>query len=136
MGSRNPFSNIRGQIFFLQGTAINIFIYKIALHFQIMEKVKKVVKIEDLPAEAMQALTKKYPDGWKDYVRKISKPNGEYFFAIDVDTETASYLVKVNVKVDSKSDVEKIQESFIDKEAEKEAETDAREEPASNDSEE
>ncbi|MBM3434869.1 MAG: hypothetical protein FJY07_01485 [Bacteroidetes bacterium] len=101
-----------------------------------MEKVKKVVKYEDLPAEAMQALIKKYPDGWKDFVRKITKPNGDFFFAIDVDTETASYLVKVNVKIDSKSDVEKIHDSFVDKDAEKEAESDAQEEPAANESEE
>lgn len=101
-----------------------------------MEKVKKVVKMEDIPSEAMEALLKKYPDGWKDFVKKISKPNGEFFFAVDVDTETASYLVKVNVKVDSKSDVEKIHDSFADKEAEKEAENDAQEEPAANESEE
>jgi hypothetical protein len=101
-----------------------------------MEKIRKVIKFEELPADALQALTKKYPDGWKDFVRKITKPNGEFFFAINVDTETASYLVKVNVKVDSKSDVEKIHESFIDKDAEKEAETDAQEETPAAESEE
>jgi hypothetical protein len=96
-----------------------------------MEKVKKVIKFEELPQEASLALAKKYPDGWKDFVRKITKPNGEFFYAIDIDTENASYLVKVNVKIDSKSDVEKMSESFIDKDAEKEAETDAQdEEPA------
>lgn len=91
-----------------------------------MEKIKKVVKFEDLPSDAMQALTKRYPDGWKDFVRKITKPNGEFFHAIDIDTDNATYLVKVNVKIDSKSDVEKIAESFIDKDAEKEAETDSQ----------
>jgi hypothetical protein len=93
-----------------------------------MEKIRKVVKFEELPQEALQALAKKYPDGWKDFVRKITKPSGDFFYAIDVDTENASYLAKVNVKIDSKSDVEKIHESFIDKDAEKEAETDAQEE--------
>jgi hypothetical protein len=101
-----------------------------------MEKIKKVIKFEELPKEAMLALTKKYPDGWKDFVRKITKPNGDFFFAIDVDTDSASYLVKVNVKIDSKSDVEKIHDSFVDKDAEKEAETDAHEETPPAESEE
>jgi hypothetical protein len=101
-----------------------------------MERIRKVIKFEELPKEAMQALTKKYPDGWKDFVRKITKPNGDFFFAIDVDTDSASYLVKVNVKIDSKSDVEKIHESFVDKDAEKEAETDAQEETPPAESEE
>lgn len=101
-----------------------------------MNKIKKVVKFEDLPPEALEAISKKYPDGWKDFVRKVTKPNGDFFHAIDIDTADASYLVKVNVKIDSKSDVEKITESFIDKEAEKEAETDAQEETPAAESEE
>ena len=101
-----------------------------------MEKIKKVIKFEELPLDALQALTKRYPDGWKDFVRKVTKPNGDFFYAINVDTENVSYLVKVNVKIDSKSDVEKINESIIDKEAEKEAETDAQEETSPADSEE
>jgi hypothetical protein len=101
-----------------------------------MEKIKKVIKFEELPSDALQALAIKYPDGWKDFVRKVIKPNGDFFHAIDIDTENASYLVKVNVKIDSKSDVEKINESFIDKDAEKEAETDAQEETPASESEE
>jgi hypothetical protein len=101
-----------------------------------MEKIKKVIKFEELPPDALQALAIKYPDGWKDFVRKVTKPNGDFFHAINIDTENASYLVKVNVKIDSKSDVEKISESFIDKEAEKEAETDAQEETPASESEE
>jgi hypothetical protein len=112
------------------------FLFKIAFQFWTMEKIKKVIKFEDLPPDAMQSLAKRYPDGWKDFVRKITKPNGEFFHAIDIDTENASYLVKVNVKIDSKSDVEKITDSFIDKEAEKEAETDAHEEAPAQESEE
>lgn len=86
-----------------------------------MEKIKKVVKLENLPPEAYEALNKKYPEGWKDYVKKITKPNGEYFYAINIDTQDASYLVKVSVKIDSKSDVEKLNFDYVDKMAEKEA---------------
>lgn len=90
-----------------------------------MEKIRKVIKLEDLPHDAVRALIKKYPEGWKDFVRKITKPSGDFFYAINVDTDTASYLVKVNVKVDSKSDIERLEDEFADKNAEKEAENDS-----------
>lgn len=86
-----------------------------------MEKIKKVIKLEDLPPEGFAALNKKYPEGWKDYVKKVTKPNGEYFYAINIDTKDASYLVKVSVKIDSKSDVEKLNFDYVDKMAEREA---------------
>ena len=89
-----------------------------------MEKIKKVVKIEDLPEDGLRALYRKYPDGWKDYVRKVTKPSGDFFYAINVDTDSISYLVKVSVKVDSKSDLERLEDEFADKNAEKEAEND------------
>lgn len=90
-----------------------------------MEKIKKVVKLEDLPEDGFKALYKKYPEGWKDYVRKITKPSGDFFYAIDIDTDTISYLVKVPVKIDSKTDIERLEEEFTDKNAEKEAENDS-----------
>ncbi len=100
-----------------------------------MEKIKKVVKLEDLPSDGIKALYKKYPEGWKDYVRKITKPSGEFFYAINVDTDTISYLVKVNVKVDSKSDVERLEDDYSDKNAEREAENDSSmdDEPSTDD---
>ena len=94
-----------------------------------MDKIKKVVKYEDLPRDAMDALHKKYPEGWKDFVKKITKPNGDFFYAVSVDTETASYLVKVNVKIDTKTDLEKMHETFTEKETEKEVESEPAEEP-------
>ncbi len=72
-----------------------------------MEKKKAVVSYENLKPEVLEALKKKYPNGWADFVIKVPKPNNEFFYAITVDTEDASYLVKVPVKVDTKIDTEK-----------------------------
>jgi hypothetical protein len=80
-----------------------------------MGKVRKVIKYADLPEDAAKALTHKYPGGWRDFVRKITTPNGETFYAIDIDSESGSYLVKMNVKVDSKSFIEKNSQSFLEK---------------------
>lgn len=98
-----------------------------------MEKIKKVVKLEDLPADGIKALYKKYPEGWKDYVRKITKPSGDFFYAINVDTDSISYLVKVAVKIDSKTDLERLEDEFSDKNAEKEAENDSSADDDSSD---
>ena len=50
-----------------------------------MGKINKVIKFEDLPKDAIKAMAKQYPEGWKAYIRKITKPNGEYFHAINVE---------------------------------------------------
>ncbi|MCD4681709.1 MAG: hypothetical protein K8R86_00385 [Bacteroidales bacterium] len=89
------------------------------------KKIRKVIKFEDLPEDALEELSEEYPDGWKDHVKKIVKPNGDTFHAINLELENVSYLVKIEVKVDAKSD--KLDESILDKEAEKEAIKDAKE---------
>ena len=91
-----------------------------------MDKVNKVIKFEDLPADALKALERKYPDGWRAYIRKITKPNGEYFHSISVDTKKVSYLVKVDVKIDIDSEMVKMVDDFIDLNAEKEAKYDSK----------
>jgi hypothetical protein len=93
-----------------------------------MDKVNKVIKFEDLPDDAIKALEKQYPEGWKPYIRKISKSNGEFFHAIRVDTENICYLVKIDVKIDLDSELEKMVEDFMDRNAEKEAELDSKNE--------
>jgi len=100
------------------------------------KKVKKVIKFEDLSEEALVALEESYPDGWRGFVKKIEKPNGEIMHAFNLDTEDASYLVKVEVLVDAKSEQEGLDEELLDKEAEKEALNDAKNERGESDGEE
>ena len=66
-----------------------------------MEKKRLIVSMDNLPEGVIEAIRKKYPNGYADYVIKVPKGNNDFFYAITVDTETASYLVKVNVKIDS-----------------------------------
>ncbi len=93
-----------------------------------MEKMNKVIKLEDLPKNGLKALEKQYPEGWKAHIRKITKPNGDYFHAINVDTKEISYLVKLDVKIDIDSDMVKMVDDFIDENAEKEAQSDSKDE--------
>ena len=69
-----------------------------------MEKKRLIVSMDNLPEGVIEAIRKKYPSGYSDYVIKVPKGNNDFFYAITVDTDSASYLVKVPVKIDSLSD--------------------------------
>lgn len=66
-----------------------------------MSKKKLVVSYKNLSEDLLGMLKDKYPYGFADYLIKVTKPNNEYFHAVTLDTEDASYLVKVDVKIDS-----------------------------------
>ena len=65
-----------------------------------MIKKRIIASYENLSSEVKEAIDRKYPDGFENHVFKVQKGNGS-FYAITVDTEETSYLVKVNVDVDS-----------------------------------
>ncbi|MDR2064219.1 MAG: hypothetical protein LBP85_00700 [Prevotellaceae bacterium] len=68
-----------------------------------------VVNYNQLAPQLIELLNEKYPSGWRDYILKVEKGNGDFFHAIMLDTEDVSYLIKVSVKVDSDitDDIEK-----------------------------
>ncbi|MFO8021837.1 MAG: hypothetical protein R6U65_05165 [Perlabentimonas sp.] len=66
-----------------------------------MNKKKLVISYKNLSPELTKMLKNRYPFGYQDHVIKVTKPNGDYFYAVTLDTEDASYLVKVNVKIDT-----------------------------------
>lgn len=63
--------------------------------------------MEKIPAEIKNLIMEQYPYGWKDSVIRITKPTGEFFHAIRVDTPETTYLIKVQVKIDNKADLDK-----------------------------
>jgi hypothetical protein len=66
-----------------------------------MNKKRLVVSYQNLSEELLDALKKRYPNGYGDSVMKINGPNDKVFYAVMLDTPDASYLVKVDVKIDS-----------------------------------
>ena len=72
-----------------------------------MDKKRVIKSIENVSEEVIEAIKKKYPDGWTNHVLRINKGNNEFFHAITVDTVDTSYMIKVNVKIDSLEDLEK-----------------------------
>lgn len=67
-----------------------------------MEKKKLVISYNNLSPDILDLVKKKYPTGYLNHVIKVTKPNNDFFYAITLDTEDTSYLIKVNVKIDTK----------------------------------
>ncbi len=79
------------------------------------ERKKLIINYQSVSPELMEAIRKKYPLGWVNHTMKIKTSGNSFFFAITVDTEEASYLIKVPVKIDNKS--EKDDEDFFEETA-------------------
>jgi hypothetical protein len=68
------------------------------------ERKKLIINYQNVSPELMEVIRKKYPLGWVNHTIKVKTGADSFFFAITVDTEEASYLIKVPVKIDNKSD--------------------------------
>jgi hypothetical protein len=75
-------------------------------------KKKLVVNYKNLSPELVALLKETYPKGYSDYLIKVNKGNGEFFYAITLDTETADYLIKVDVKIDS--EIEEVERALFE----------------------
>lgn len=64
-------------------------------------KKKVIVSQKNLPPEVLELLKEKYPKGFSDALMKIDKGNGQFFYAVSLDTDEVSYLIKVDVKIDT-----------------------------------
>jgi len=78
-----------------------------------MEKKRLVISYNNLSPEVLELVKKKYPTGYLNSVIKVTKPNNDFFYAITLDTEDTSYLIKVNVKIDTKVKDEDDEKDFF-----------------------
>ncbi|MCI2082551.1 MAG: hypothetical protein LKK19_00690 [Bacteroidales bacterium] len=79
------------------------------MSIELPKKKRLVVSYANMSQELQDAFKEKYPHGYCDYVGniiKVDRPNGDPFYAVSVDTESATYLVKIEVKTDDKEDIE------------------------------
>ena len=59
-------------------------------------KKRLVVSFNNMAPELQEAVKAAYPTGYTDFMMRIPKPNGEFFFAVPFETEEISYLVKID----------------------------------------
>lgn len=87
-----------------------------------MEKRRIITSYEKLGPELKKAVLMQYPDGYMDSVKKIDKPNGDFFYAFNLVTEDTIYMVKIKLDIDENLD--DLDESIYggsDKDSEKES---------------
>ena len=63
-------------------------------------KKRLVVSFNNMTPELQEEVKAAYPAGYTDFMMRIDKPNGDFFFAVPFETEEISYLVKIDVKID------------------------------------
>ena len=95
-------------------------------------KKRLVVSLKNMTPELQEEVKAAYPLGYSDYMIRIEKPNGEFFFAVPFETEEISYLVKIDVKIDDMSGEEEDKDYYDDdlKGADELANDDSDEDPA------
>ena len=77
-------------------------------------KKRLVVSLKNVTPELQEEVKAAYPLGFSDYMIRIEKPNGEFFFAVPFETEEISYLVKIDVKIDDMSGEEEDRDYYDD----------------------
>ena len=99
-------------------------------------KKRLVTSFNNLAPELQEAVKAAYPLGYTDYMMRIDKPNGDFFFAVPFETEEISYLVKIDVKIDDMSGEEEDKDYYDDdlKGADELANDDSEEEPSDDNS--
>ena len=95
-------------------------------------KKRLVTSFNNLAPELQEAVKAAYPLGYTDFMMRIDKPNGDFFFAVPFETEEISYLVKIDVKIDDMSHEEEDKDYYDDdlKGADELANDDSDDEPA------
>jgi len=76
------------------------------------QKKRVVVSYKNLSPELHEEVKKKYPFGYTDSMLRIDKGPGDFFYAIVLETEDTSYLIKVDVKVDDQLEEEEDKDFF------------------------
>ncbi len=77
-------------------------------------KKRVVVSYKNLSPELQEEIKKQYPNGYTDSMLRVDKGPGDFFYAIMLETEEVSYLVKVDVKVDDQVEDEDDKDYYSD----------------------
>jgi hypothetical protein len=77
-------------------------------------KKRVVVSYKNLSPELQEEIKKQYPNGYTDSMLRVDKGPGNFFYAIMLETEEVSYLVKVDVKVDDQVEDEDDKDYYSD----------------------
>ncbi|MEL7005775.1 MAG: hypothetical protein AAFN93_24055 [Bacteroidota bacterium] len=85
-----------------------------------MEKKRVIKSLEKLDPSLKSRLIEEYPDGFEDYLRRLTSAKNEPFYVVPLETDETNYLVKIAVRTnsDGELDVDLEDESIKELEAE------------------
>lgn len=75
-------------------------------------KKKLIVSYKNLSEDLLELFKEAYPEGYKDYLQKTIKPNGDPIFVVPLETDDTTYMIKFDVKIDSALAEEEIEKSL------------------------
>ena len=81
---------------------------------EIKPKKRVVISYHNLPVELQEELKKRYPQGYTEAMMRIERGPGDFFYAVVLETDQISYLVKVDVKIDGNLDEEDDKDYYDD----------------------
>lgn len=90
-------------------------------------KRKSIISFDNLSEELKDLFKETYPNedgGYKPYLQKTVKPNGEPIFSVPLETEDAIYMVKFEVKIDTHLVEEDLDKDFFSEKGDEESELD------------
>ncbi len=79
-------------------------------------KKRLIISYHNLPEELQEKLRQQYPNGYTESMIRIDKGQGDFFYAVVLETEDINYLVKVDVKIDDDIEDEDEKDYFDDPE--------------------
>ena len=70
-----------------------------------MNKKRSIIDYASITPELTKALWMQYPYGFEEKTIRFKNAKGEFISAIPIETETASYLIKINLRLEEELDV-------------------------------
>ncbi len=81
-------------------------------------KKRLVVSYKNISEELREELKKSYPSGFQDAMIRVDKGPGDFFYAVDLETDDIHYLIKVDVKIDDKLEEDEEKDYYAEEDIE------------------
>ena len=81
-------------------------------------KKRLVVSYKNISDELREKLKKSYPSGFQDAMIRIDRAPGDFFYAVDLETDDIHYLIKVDVKIDDNPEEDEEKEYYEEEDIE------------------
>ena len=84
-----------------------------------VHKKNLIVSYKNLSEELQETFKEQYPEGYRDYLQRFEKPNGDTIFVVPMETADTMYMIKFDVVIDSAYEEDDGGKDYFDEEAEK-----------------